>query len=402
MSNFLSGITVVEFGGYLAGPTTGRNLAAMGANVIKIERPVRGDEGRWFGPQFEGEGVFFADANHGTRSVVIDLTKPAGLEVARDLASRADVVVENMRPSVMTNLGLSAADLMARNERLIYASINGFGLDSPRSDEPAYDPIIQAATGMMFQQAGSDDDPPVKVGVPLIDKAAALWSTIQILGAVVNRERTGRGAHVVVSLMSVGVHLMGMEILRYFHTGRDRFDPEPRDPGMATYQAYKCRDGRWIQVAMGNQRQFERLCEVTGHHDVLNDTKLSTAAARGTNRNYEQRILAKMFLERTLPEWLDILKSVLVPATAVNNISEFLADTELSKDYVSTARLSSGELVPMLLSPLDPKPVEGVPSAGLPRLGAHSEAVLESMLGMRPSERAELAARGAFGPTKPS
>lgn len=397
MGSFLNGLLVVEFGGYIAGPTVGRTLAAMGADVIKVERPGSGDEGRLFGPMFEGEGLFFTDSNHGVRSITLDLANSAGLEVARLLTARADIVLENMRPRAMVELGLGPEALMATNDRLIYASISGFGADSSRAAEPAYDPIIQAATGIMFQQSASDEEPPVKAGIPIIDKAAALWCSVQILGAVIGRERTGQGAKLEVSLMSVGVSLMGLEILRYFHTGRDRFDPAPRDPGTGTYQAFECSDGRWVQIGLGNQRQFERVCEAGGRPELLDDPRLNSAVARGTHRQHEQRTLASVFRKKPRNDWLEILAARQVPATAVNHISEFLADAELSSRYVSSARLSSGESVPMLLSPLDPVPAAHESPAKLPRLGADTAWVLSELLGMDETTRHGLALRGAFG-----
>lgn len=396
--NALSGVTVVEFGNFVAGPLVGRNLAALGARVIKVERPGTGDDGRWMAPSFEGEGLFFTECNHNKSSIVLDLHNPAGRDLALELVQQADVVIENMRPSVMDKLGLGGEALLAANPKVVIASINGFGFEGPRAQEPAYDPIIQAATGLMFQQAGSDDDPPVRVGSSVIDKAASLWSTMQVLAALMEAQRTGYGQHVVTSLMAAGVHIMGAEILRYYATGRDRFDIEERDPGTGSSQAHKAADGRWIQLATGNDALFRKFSEVSGHPELLDDPLLATQGARSMNRVHEQRILAKVFLERPQVEWLDLLKKASVPATAINHISEFLADEVLSKPFVSTARLSTGEEVPMLLGPLDPTPVAGVPSADLPRLGAHTDTVLEELLQLDADGRARLAEQGAFGP----
>lgn len=389
----LAGITVVEFCSFVAGPVTARNLALLGANVIKIERPDGGDDGRQMSPKFDGEGLFFTEANAGKQSVVLDLRSPHGVRVARALIARADIVLENMRPGAMSALGLDPEALAEEFPRLIVGSINGFGDDPTRSKEPAYDPIIQATTGLMFQQSGGEGRPPVRVGASIVDKSAGLWATVQVLSLLFARQQTGRGGYFSTSLLAAGVHVMGAEILRYLDTGRNFFDP-PRDADMGSVGAYQARDGKWLQVSPANDRLFPKLCDVLGAPELTQDPRFKDPAARGVNRIVEQRVMMPLFAQRDRDEWVTLLKAAGVPCGAIYNISDFMMDKELSEPFIGTAIRTGGGGVPLVRSPLD-KPDDESPR--LPCLGEDTRDVLESLLGLDSSAIADLVESGAFG-----
>src|SRR5579859_2489087 len=315
----LHGVRVIEFCSFVAGPVIGRNLALLGADVIKIELPEGGDDGRQMSPMFDGEGLFFTETNAGKRSVVLDLKSHSGLGIARGLVAQADVMLENMRPGAMTAIGLDPKALADEFPRLIVASLNGFGDDAERRLDPAYDPIIQATTGLMFQQSGGEGKPPIRVGASVVDKSAALWSTIQVLAMLLERQRTGRGGYVSSSLIAAGVHIMGAEYLRYESTGRDFFDP-PRDPDMGSVGAHVARDGKWLQVSPANDRLFPKLCAVLGAPELLDDPRFANGVARGVNRIEEQRVMKPLFLRRDRDEWVTLLRAAGVPCAPVNNI----------------------------------------------------------------------------------
>ena len=393
----LHGVRVIEFCSFVAGPVIGRNLALLGADVIKIERPEGGDDGRQMSPMFDGEGLFFTETNAGKRSVVLDLKSHSGLGIARGLVAQADVMLENMRPGAMTAIGLDPKALADEFPRLIVASLNGFGDDAERRLDPAYDPIIQATTGLMFQQSGGEGKPPIRVGASVVDKSAALWSTIQVLAMLLERQRTGRGGYVSSSLIAAGVHIMGAEYLRYESTGRDFFDP-PRDPDMGSVGAHVARDGKWLQVSPANDRLFPKLCAVLGAPELLDDPRFANGVARGVNRIEEQRVMKPLFLRRDRDEWVTLLRAAGVPCAPVNNISDFVKDPTLSGAFMTTAQRTGGGVVPLVRSPLD-TPDDG--PLRLPHLGEDTHDVLRTVLGMSVPQVARLASAGAFGAHDP-
>lgn len=389
----LSGIRVLEFCSFVAGPVIGRNLALLGADVVKVERPDGGDDGRQMSPTFDGEGLFFTETNAGKRSIVLDLKTDAGKRVARDLVGQVDVVLENMRPGAMASLGLDPAQLAAEFPHLVIGSLNGFGDDPTRSQEPSYDPIIQAATGLMFQQSGGEGKPPIRVGASIVDKSAGLWATIEVLAMLLSRQKTGRGGHFTTSLVSAGVHIMGAEILRFVNTGRDFFDP-PRDPDMGSVGAHLARDGKWLQVSPANDRLFPKLCHVLGAPHLLDDPRFVDGVARGVNRIEEQREMKPLFAQRDRDEWIGLLRAAGVPCSPVNNISDFMSDPAFPARFVGSATRTGGPNVPLIRSPLDSP--DDAP-ARLPRLGEDTGAVLRTILDMDDGDLVKLSDAGAFG-----
>lgn len=391
----LQGFRVTEFCSFVAGPVVGRNLALLGAEVIKVERPGGGDDGRHMSPKFDGEGLFFTESNAGKKSIVLDLKTPSGLEVARQLIAASDVVIENMRPGAMAAVGLDPEALQREHPHLVVGSINGFG-EGHLSDQPSYDPIIQAAVGFLYQQNGTPDMPPVRVGASVVDKAAGLWLTVQLLGQLMARTSTGRGGYVTTSLLSAGVHLMGAEILRFLDTGRDFFD-QPRDPSMGSPGVYKTGDGRWIQISPANDRLYASMCEVLGAPELTADPRFATQAARSVNRTIEQQVVAPLFAQRPCAEWVKLLRAAKVPCHEINHLSEFVADVNLSAPYLQRATRSGGGSVPLIGSPLDDLGGRDE-QLRLPRLGEDTAAVLERVLGLDQARIEELAGGGAFGP----
>jgi len=391
----LAGCKIIEICNFVSGPMVGRNLAALGAEVIKLERPDGGDDGRYAHPSFDGEGLFFTETAYGKKSVVLDLKSQAGLATALKLIDTADIVIENMRPSVMARIGLDPAMLVERNPTLIVASVSAFDPGSKRADDPAYDPVIQAATGVMFS-TGFAGDPPRRVGASIIDKTTALWSTIQILAALQQRERTMRGGHITVSMLSAAVHMMGADILRYLATGSDVAPSQPNAKGGgASHGAYRAKDGRWIQIAVGNDRMYERLCRAAGHEELLSDPRFSTQLLRGANRVEENEAMTQVIGERESNEWVSILSEAKIPFALINHISQFVADEELSAPFMGTGVRSGGNEVPLVRGPLDP-PDAPPAKRRVPKLGEDTEDILHA-LGMSCTEIRELTLAKAFG-----
>ncbi|MGN5236822.1 CaiB/BaiF CoA transferase family protein [Rhodococcus sp. SMB37] len=396
IGNALAGRTVVEICNYVSGPMVGRNLAALGANVLKIERPGTGDDGRHSYPAFDGDGLFFTETAYGKKSVVLDLKSEAGLATAVDMIDKADILIENMRPSVMSRIGLDPAMLVSRNPKLVVGSVNAFGTTGPRADDPAYDPVIQAATGIMYT-TGFKGDPPKRIGASIVDKTAALWGTIEVLAAVLEVDRTGEGGHFSVSLLSSAVHLMGADVLRFLATGEDSAPSQPRAGGAgASHGAYRTADHRWIQVAIGNDRMFERLCQAAGRPEILEDPRFATHLLRGENRYDEQEVMERVFAERDSAEWVKILHEVRIPYALVNRIPEFIADNELSAPFMGVATRTDGTEIPLVRGPLDPESATGE-SRRVPRLGEDTVSVLRSHLNLSDDAIRDLATRGAFG-----
>jgi len=389
----LHGLRVIEICNFVSGPMVGRNLASLGAEVIKIERPIVGDDGRHANPAFDGDGLFFTETGYGKKSVVLDLKTDAGLDAARRLIDTADVLLENMRPSVMARIGLGAEQLLSSNPKLIIASVSAFEASSPRHDDPAYDPVIQAATGIMFANV-LDNEPPRRIGASIVDKTTALWSTIQVLAALQQRERTGKGGHITVSMLSAAVHMMGADILRFLATGAE-VAPSHQGGG-ASHGAYQAADGRWIQVAIGNDRMYERLCRAAGHEELLEDPRFKTQLTRGEHRVAENAAMAAVIAERPSAEWVELLKTIGIPYALINHISEFVEDTELSGAFLQQGGRSDGTPVPFIRGPLDPVETSK-DHRRLPRLGEDTETVLRDVLGLGDVEYEELAERGAFG-----
>ncbi len=323
----LAGIRVVEIGNYMAGPYCGMQLADLGADVVKVEHPQAGDLARLLEPLASGESGNFARLNRDKRSLAIDLKREEGRAIFIRLAGRADVVVENLRPGTMDDLGLSPASLLEANPRLVYVAVTGWGLDGPYADRPALDIIVQGQSGLM-SITGEEGGAPVKVGVSIADLAAALYATIATLAALRARERDGRGQLVDISMFESAVSLAVWEAGVYFGSGE-----VPRAAGsahklVAPYQAVAASDRHFI-VGATTPPNWTAFCRVVGLGPLETDGRYADANAR--RRNREALILAIEKVTRTKPaeHWLALLREAGVPCGEIADYGDVFNDEHL-------------------------------------------------------------------------
>ena len=316
----LAGVRVVDVTSSLAGPTSTQLLAALGADVVKVE-PLAGDHARAWGPPFlDGQGAMFLASNAGKRSLAVDLGEDRGREIVLRLADRADVFVQSLRPGAAERHGLGAEELRGRNPRLVYCSIGAFGARGPLREQPGYDPLLQAASGIM-SVTGEEDRPPVRVGVSLIDLGTGVWAALGVLAALYERERTGVGRTLEVSLYETALSQLSYQLVGYLGTGVVPGREGSAFSQIAPYQVFPTRDGELMIVA-GNDKLFAALCEVLGVPELVADPRFLTNPDRVTNRPELLGLLEVRTRERESAELLDALVAAGVPVSPVHDVGE--------------------------------------------------------------------------------
>ncbi len=406
----LDGLFVLDLSRVLAGPYCTQLLADLGARVVKVES-LRGDDTRAWGPPFVGdESAYFLSVNRGKESLAVDLKDPRGRAAVRRLAERADVLVENFKVGDLARYGLDYPSLAASNPGLVYASITGFGQDGPRAPEPGYDAALQALSGLM-ELTGEEGRPPVKLGVAWIDVLTGSHAATAVLAALVARGRTSKGAHLDVALFDVALASLVNQAQSALVTGEAPRRLGSAHPSIVPYQAFEAADGA-LMIAVGNDAQFRRLCEVLELPDVGRDPRYLGNASRVRARDALIPVLAERVRERPRDAWLAALRSAGVPATPVATLPEALADPQTNaRGLVVEGEHSGVGRVRMVGSPLwhargpDGAPLPLMPREGAspvpPRLGEHTRAVLREDLGM-PAEEIEALARAGVIATGPS
>ena len=324
MSGPLTGITVIELGHSVAAPYAGLTLASLGADVIKIERPGKGDDARAWGPPFaDGSSTMFNCLNRHKKSVEIDLKTPEGIAKVRDLADSADVFLQNLRPGQAETMGLGADVLRASNPRLIYASISAFGDSGPLKDRPGYDPLMQAFAGLM-SVTGEEGRPSIRSGTSMVDMGSGLWVVIGVLAALHTRNQTGEGSIVDTSLYETGLGWMLYHAPAYAISNK-----LPRKLGSGTfaiapYEAFKTSDGE-IVIAAGNDNLFRKLSEVLGKPEWKEDARYTTNADRVINREGLSAAIADIIATDTAATWAQKLENQNIPCAPVQTIDQVLA-----------------------------------------------------------------------------
>ena len=363
----LEGVRVLDLTSSLAGPYCTQILAALGADVVKVEHPGHGDEARAWGPAFvAGSSVMFFAANAGKRSLALDLSTEPGREALFRLAERSAVFVQSLRPGTAERLGVGPADLRARNDRLIYCSIGAFGRRGPLAEEPGYDPLIQAAGGIM-SVTGEPGRDPVRVGVSLVDLGTAAWAALAVLAALLD----GRGRVLDLSLYETALALLPYQLANYLGTGEMAGREGTAFPLIAPYQVFSTRDGELMIVA-GNDRLFRALCEVVGLPSLADDARFATNPLRVANREELIRTLEERFeLERSAV-WLERLREAGVPAAPVQDVAQ-VAESEQTQALGILQELAGFRTVGLPLSADGDRVGYGSPP---PRLGEHSAEVL--------------------------
>ena len=390
----LSDITVLDMSRILAGPFGTQILADLGATVWKIESPW-GDDTRGWGPPFVGsESAYYLSANRGKKSLIVNLRDPRGQDIIKQMAHKADVVVENFKVGNLKRFGLDYESLSAVNPGIIYSSVTGFGQTGPRAEEPGYDAALQGMTGVM-SVTGEPDGRPSKVGAAWVDILTGLTSTIGILAALHEREISGKGQHIDVSLFDVGIAMMANIAQSYLATKETPGRLGNAHPQVAPYQDFRASDG-FFMLAANNNDQFKRLCDTVGLPDLPEDERFKENADRVRNREALETLINGKMGANTRDYWMDQLQKAGITVTSINTVADALDDPQAAarKSVWNIDHPTLGS-VPVLASALQhmsrtPAQAQGHP----PLLGEHTEEVLRSDLGIHDDEIQTLIADG--------
>jgi crotonobetainyl-CoA:carnitine CoA-transferase CaiB-like acyl-CoA transferase len=403
----LAGVRVLDLTRILAGPWCTQILADLGAEVVKIERPEVGDDTRSWGPPYltdsdggERDAAYFHAANRGKKSVAVDIASAEGQALVRKLVSQSDVVIENFKVGGLKAYGLDYESLAALKPSLVYCSITGFGQTGPYAERAGYDFMVQGMGGLMSLTGQPDGTPgaePLKVGVALTDVLTGLYASIGILAALRHRDATGAGQHIDMSLLDVQVATLANQSLNYLATGTSPKRLGNSHPNIVPYQAFATADGHII-LAVGNDRQFQRFCELVGRADLGYDPLYATNPARVANRQTLIPILTDVLAKRTTDEWIEDLAAVGVPAGPINDLERVFADPQVQARGMQTApRAADGATVHGVASPIKMSATPPQDDRAAPRLGEHTDDVLSELLDITAEDLGRLRAAGVIG-----
>lgn len=396
----LAHLRILDLGRIMAAPWATQLLADLGADVIKIERPGAGDDTRAWGPPFlaaeDGtptrEAGYFLSVNRGKRSVTIDIAKPEGQALVRELAGRCDVVVENFKAGALAKYGLDAASLRALKPALICCSVTGFGQDGPRRDQAAYDFMIQAMGGLM-SLTGERDGAPQKVGVPIIDLMTGMYAAVAILAAVARRERTGEGETIDLAMLDVASGLLANQAMNWLVGAKVPHRAGNRHPNIQPQDVFPVQDGH-IVLAVGNDGQFAKLCEAIDRPDWAHDPRFARNADRVRNEAALTPLLAERFRDFTRTALTALLDAAGVPCGPINTVPEVFADPQVQhRGLLRHLPHPLAGSVPQVVSPIRLQDAPLACDRAPPLLGQHTAEVLAE-LGLDADEQATLAARG--------
>ena len=405
MSGPLSHIKVLDLSRVLAAPFAAQNLADLGAEVIKVERPVKGDDSRAYAPPYlkdeQGketrESAYFCAANRGKKSITINISKPEGQQLVRELAKQCDVLLENYKVGDLARYGLGYDDLKALNPGLIYCSVTGFGQTGPDKDKPGYDFMAQGMGGLMSITGERDDLPgggPQRVGIPIIDLTTGMYATIAICAAIANRAVTGKGQWIDVALLDSCVAFLANQAMNYFATGESPRPLGNAHPNIVPYQTFKTADGALI-LACGNDNLFNKFCEVAGCMHLAKDPRFSTNGERVKNREEITRLLNEIFTQRPTREWVKLLDDAGVANGPINTIQQVFEEPQVqARGMKFELPHAAAGTVPLVASPMR---FSGTPikhEVPPPVLGQHTEEILTGVLKKNPAEIEKLKAAG--------
>jgi crotonobetainyl-CoA:carnitine CoA-transferase CaiB-like acyl-CoA transferase len=391
----LAGIRVIEVGNYMAAPYCGMQLADLGADVIKVENPQGGDNVRHVAPLVEGEGSAFLRLNRNKRSLAVDLKSVDGKEIFRKLVATADVVVENLRPGTMKDLGLDYATLSSINPRLVYVAASGWGQDGPLKDLPGLDIMAQARSGLM-SITGNPGEDPVKVGVPVCDLVCALYGALAATAALRARDETGRGQYIDVSLFEAGVSLEVWEAGGFFATGEVPRPQGSAHQASAPYQAFRAADG-WLTIGATTPPNWNALCKTLGLERLLDDARFTDANLRQANRATLIPEIEAVTSTQPVARWISLLDAAGVPCAPIQDMGQVFSDPTLeSRNFFWDAPHPTLGTVRQLGSPMRFSRSAVRRERAAPRLGEDTIALLTE-LGYRPDETEALRSRGVVG-----
>ncbi|MFO1069937.1 MAG: CaiB/BaiF CoA-transferase family protein [Geminicoccaceae bacterium] len=399
MSGPLAGIRVLDLSRVLAGPWAGQNLADLGAEVIKVERPGSGDDTRGWGPPWvkdadggdTGESAYFVSANRGKKSVTIDFTRPEGADLVRRLAAGSHILLENLKVGGLAKYGLDWPSLRTVNPALVYCSITGFGQTGPYRDRAGYDFMIQGMGGLMAVTGAGE---PVKAGVALCDVLTGMYATVAVLAALRHAERTGEGQHVDMALLDTQVATLANQALNFLVSGERPFRWGNAHPNIVPYQAFATADGHVI-LAVGNDAQYRRFCEVAGRPALGTDPRYATNAGRVGHRAELTEAIAGWMRERPSGWWLAELEKVGVPCGPINELDQVFADPQVqARGIRMDLPHPQAGTVPQVASPMRLSATPVAYERAPPTLGQHTDDVLTEVLGLDAAALSELREKG--------
>ncbi len=395
MTAALSHLRVLDLSRVLAGPWCGQILADLGAEVIKVERPGVGDDTRTWGPPWmrdeQGndtrEAAYFMAANRNKKSVTVDLARPEGQRIVRELAKQCDVLLENYKLGGLAQYGLDYASLHDLNPRLVYCSITGFGQSGPYSPRAGYDFILQGMGGLMSLTGERDDLPgggPQKVGVAVADLFTGMYATVAVLAALAHRDRSGSGQYIDMALLDAQVAMTANMGMNYLATGKIPGRAGNAHANIVPYQTFAAADGEII-LAVGNDGQFAKFCEVAGRPELAHDERFARNPDRVRNRQVLVPILAGIIVEKPMQWWSDALESVGVPCGAINNLAQVFDDPQVKHRAmkVQMPHPTAGT-VSLIGSPIKMSETPVEYRNAPPLLGQHTDEILRDRLGLDP------------------
>ena len=377
----LEGIKVLDLSRILAGPYCTMILSELGAEIIKVELPEKGDDSRHYGPFKNGQSVYFISINRGKKSITLNLKSTEGIKILKEMVKKFDILIENFRPGTMEKLGIGYDVLKKINPGLIYAASSGFGHTGPDSHKPAYDMLVQAMGGIM-SITGWNDTPPTRVGMSIGDIGTSLFTAIGINSALYQREKTGVGQKIDIAMLDCMVALLENALVRYQVDGKPPTPIGNRHPTITPFQAFKAKDDYFV-LPIGNDNLWVQFCNAIGREELIADSKFATNGARTENLEILIPLLENIFLTRTVSQWIELFEDAGIPCSPINTIDKVMNDeqvltrnmiVEVEDDRAGTTKIA-GNPIKMTSIPEERK------REPAPKVGEHTKKILGKYLG---------------------
>jgi crotonobetainyl-CoA:carnitine CoA-transferase CaiB-like acyl-CoA transferase len=390
----LAGVRVLDLTRVLAGPFCAMTLADMGADVIKIEEPGKGDDTRSWPPFIEGEATYFMSVNRNKKSITLNLKSPAARKIFTDLVKISDVVLENFRPGTMEKLGLGYATLAKINPKLVYCGVSGFGESGPEGGKGGYDLIVQAESGLM-DITGFPDGPPVKMGTSIADLVSGMAAAQGVTLALLARVKTKRGQKVEIGMLDTMAALLTYQAAIYWGTGRRPMRRGNEHPSIVPYEVFKASDA-YVTIGVANNSLWERCCAAMERPDLVKDPRFATDSARVENRATLVPLLNEILGERSAEEWMKRLEATGVPAGRIRTVPEVCESEHLkARGMIQPLQHPKAGKITVMGVPIKLHGTPGAVKTPPPLLGEHTDQVLKSLLKLTPAQIAKLHADGA-------